>query len=580
MKISTPSRKKKQKAKFTAAPVAPAKPLPLPEMVQSRLVALRRRYRMTTLGEVFFRALAVISVLLLAQTLGDYWFDLPWLARAGFLLSDIVLLTYLYLRFVNHPLRASKTLAQTALMVEKKWPQLHQCLITAVELAQGARYSTRGSLQLVNIIFQQAVARTIQLDFKKVVPMVQLRRWILLGGVLASGTVAMGVATWPSSLLLVQRLVLMNKQLPTRTMVIPITKDLAVPLGSDVTLSVQAKGVIPRRGRLSLTYEGEAPREFSVSPKIEHEDVFAYTVPNIQKNFTYFFHLNDGQSPVFTVKAKAPPSIASMELLQVYPDYTKLPPAKMASGSLSLLAGSRLKVHALATDQLQSASIILQGVSQTVKMSMDSSKTQLDAEIPIPSKDLTGFSIRLTDGFGVSSANETVYPITVVPDKPPLLKIILPLSGRETITPQAKPVIAFDATDDYGITSITLYYQLTAPAIAGQEPSAAQEAQTISIPVKSPSEPGHYEYVFDASAQTPPWKEGWTVSYWIESTDNNTSTGPGISKTEHRQFSIISLAEKQAEMLERIQKNTEAIERLSDTQQKASTQVGNSIPQK
>jgi hypothetical protein len=122
---------------------------------------------------------------------------------------------------------------------------------------------------------------------------------------------------------------------------------------------------------------------------------------------------------------------------------------------------------------------------------------------------------------------------------------------------------------------------LIPPMIAGEmDARPPSDVQSISIPIKPATDGPDYQYVLDVSAQSPAWQEGYTVNYWIEAADNNKATGPGITKTEHKQFGVVSIETKQAEILERLQQNAAEINTLSDTQQKINNDVGETIPQK
>jgi len=580
------SKRTRQKPKASAARPAPAPavardPIPLPGNLRQRLNALRNRHRVVGISTGLAMLLGAISLLFLVQGVSDWWFDLPVIARAGFLLADIAVLGSIYRRHLHFAWRKRLGLAETALLVEKKWPQLQQSIIAAVELSEGKSYSTRGSRQLVDVMFEQARARTVNLNFNEVIPMRALRRWLLWGGAAVLGAGAVAIVAWPSSLTLLERIFLLNVPLPTKTIVVPITRDLMVPVGSDVEISALARGIIPTHGRVTVTYAEGAPQEFPVTVLPDKPATFSFTLRNVQNAFKYSFYLGDGHGPEFTVTAKTPPTATGLECEQIYPDYTGISPRKLAPTELSLLAGSHLKVRAVSTDPLKSAKVILQGVTQTIEATLDASGTHLEADIPIPAKDLTGLSLHLVDQAGVSSANETVYPITLIPDNPPVVKVLQPADDHETITLRAKPVIAFEASDDYGLTRLTINYQLIPPMLAGEEDSRPpSEVQSIPVTIKTAKEGRHYEYVLDVTAQIPAWQEGYTVNYWIEATDNNTATGPGITKTEHKQFGIISPEAKQAEILERLKQNAAEIDTLSNTQQKINNDVGEAIPQK
>ena len=481
----------KAKAKVAPSPHAPQVSIPLPDDLKQRLVALRRRYRMVNCGVGVFMMLGAVSLLFLAQAVSDWWFDLPWAARAMFLLIDIAILVTIYRRHLQKPLKKKLGLAETALMVEKKWPKLGQCVISAVELADGNSGATRGSRQLVDVVLQQARARTTNLNFKDVVPTKALRRAMTWGTVLCLGTLIIAAAAFPASLSLLERIFLLNTPLPTKTIVVPITHDLTVPLSTDVEISAMAQGIIPTHGRVTISYDDGTPEEFPLTVLPDQPGTFSYTVHNVQRPFKYRFYLNDGHGPEFTVLAKVPPAVATVEFTEVYPDYTGLPPQKLPSTGLSLLAGSHLKIKAASTDALKSAAVVLQGVTQQIDMTLDSSKTQMEGDVLIPAKDMTGFSLHLIDATGLSSANETVYPVDLVPDKPPLVKIVEPTTESESITLRAKPVIAFDASDDYGLTKLVINYQTTPPLVAGEDtnnrrPKCSPSPSRSRAPRKAP----------------------------------------------------------------------------------------------
>jgi hypothetical protein len=567
--------------KSTSPPVVIRDPIPLPGNLLQRLNALRRRQKAVAVSTGLSKLVAAISVLFLAQGVSDWWFDLPWIARAIFFLADLLILGAIYRRHLDGALRRRLGLAETALLVEKKWPQLQQTVIAAVQLTEGKSYSTRGSPQLIDVMLQQARARTTSLNFNEVISTRPLRRWLILGGAAVLVALAVAVVAWPASGALLERIFLLNVPLPTKTIVVPITRDLVIPIGNDVELSALAQGIIPTHGRVVVTYAEGAPQEFPVNVDPEKPATFSFSMHNVQTAFKYSFYLNDGHGPEFAVSAKPPPSVTGLECEEIFPAYTGVPPRKLAPTELSLLVGSHLHVKATSIDALKSAQVILQGIAKPIEVTLAAGGTQLDADIPIPAKDLTGISIHLIDQSGVTSSNETIYPISLVPDNPPLVKIVEPADDQETITLRAKPVIAFEASDDYGLTKLTINYQLIPPMIAGEmDARPPSDVQSISIPIKAAAEGRNYQYVLDVSAQTPAWQEGYTVNYWIEAVDNNTATGPGITKTEHKQFGVVSIETKQAEILDRLKQNAAEINTLSDTQQKINNDVGETIPQK
>jgi hypothetical protein len=67
------------------------------------------------------------------------------------------------------------------------------------------------------------------------------------------------------------------------------------------------------------------------------------------------------------------------------------------------------------------------------------------------------------------------------------------------------------------------------------------------------------------------------VNYWIEATDNNDATGPGVTRTPSRQIRVVTQQEKLAEIFDRIEGKTRDIDEISDRQEKVRKEVGDLI---
>ncbi len=553
--------------------------MPLPGGLRSRLLKLKNRYRWVGVGEGLATLIAITCVLFTIQMVADWLLDMPWLARLGFLICDAVVWGAIYRFMLSRPLRSKLSLSQSALLVEDKWPRIGHALITAVELAEGKPYCLRGSPELVNVVLEQARARTTSLDFSEVVPARTLNRLLLLAGLTLMASLGLAYLCWPASLSLAERLFLFNIPLPTRTVVMPITRDLIVPTGSAVEISAEAKGFIPTDGHVRVIYSDGSTQELQVVAGQDRPGIFRLTIPNLQQAFKYIFYLNDGHGSEYFVQPKVVPAIDTLACRQTYPDYTSLPVENRSPDDLTLLAGSRLKIIATTTIPVRDAIISLKGPDKAkeIPATVDSSGTHIELEIPIPAKGLTGFAIHLTDQTGFGSTDETVYPIEVVKDEPPVVKITQPEDERITVTLHAKPTIVFDTSDDYGLSDLSLCYQITLPPAGGQEIGVTLPIQRIPIKLENTPRSNHTEYTFDIPAQTSTLQEGATINYWVEARDNNNVTGPGITKTERKQLGIVTVESKQAEILEHLKQTATAIGILSNSQEGESTKLGNAV---
>ncbi len=554
-------------------------PLALPSGLRQKLVALRRRRWVVGVLQGGSMLLASICALGTVQCLCDWWFDIPWSARLVFLALDLALLSWIYRNYLHGSLRKRVSLPFVALLVEKKWPQLRQTVVTATELAEGTPGSARGSLQLVNILLQQAQARTVSLDFSEIVPTRPMLRWLLAAGTLLLTTGAAAFTTFPASLVLVERMLLSVQPLPTRTIVQPLTRDLAVAFGTDVVVGAFAQGEIPRHGRVVIIYADEPPMEYPLDLVPNRPATFSFTIKNVQKPFKYRFYLNDGHGPEFTVLAEAPPEVKSLQCRVTYPDYTGKPPEDMSSTSLSLLAGSHLHLEIEASQALDHGDLELQGTTpaQHFPLTLDGSGLRLEGDLAIPVKDLTGFSVQLVNRSKIPSTNNTVYPITLVPDHPPVIAIQTPVGERETIVNSAQPILAFDVKDDFGVAQIAFCYQLIPPTVNGEVVSPPSSVFRLPFEIKGDKRQQHIEHTIDVGTQKPAWKEGWTINYWIEATDNNTATGPSLTKSDVKQFGVVTAEQKTEEILESVKQAATGIRDLSTSEGKVSSELSNSI---
>ncbi|NJK90702.1 MAG: DUF4175 domain-containing protein [Blastochloris sp.] len=193
-------------------------------------------------------------------------------------------------------------------------------------------------------------------------------------------------------------------------------------------------------------------------------------------------------------------------------------------------------------------------------------------DIPIPAKDLTGFSILMVNTEGIASVSNTVYGIEVIPDKVPEIELLQPLAEQETVTLKAKPLIEFRVSDDYALKHLALVYIIT--ETASGESGDAEEQHRIEFPVDGKSGPPREEsYSWEISTTKPGVKEGQNLTYWIEAEDNNNVTGPGIGRSKRQQFVVVTVQEKRDEIAERVKKQADELNNINKTQKELSDEV-------
>jgi hypothetical protein len=269
------------------------------------------------------------------------------------------------------------------------------------------------------------------------------------------------------------------------------------------------------------------------------------------------------------------PAVASTDFVQAYPAYTRRPTEKRSPGDLSLLVGSKLTIKMKATKPVRQALVRLVGMNEDIPMRRESPDgTLLIAGFDVPVKGLTGLSIHLTDDLGIQSKGETVYPVELVPDREPTVRVTWPDRKEELATQQARILVAFEAADDFGIDRVFLRY-----AIDTLENGAER---TIELDLEKGNQPRSLRrrHEFNLAGVKPLITEGSIVDYWIEVWDGNNVTGPGKGISEHYRVKIVSEIEKKAELMSRGNELLGSIEAATEDQEKLNQNLGAMILEK
>ena len=584
-----PIRKKKKAPKGVATPAVKvphyqppviASRHPVPPRLARKLASLGRKYRFVNGTERLARVVSGAMMLVTAQMFLDWLVDLPWVARAVILAADLWLLDFFVRRQLLPLILRPPNLEACALMVEKHWPRFRGKIIAAVQFA-GPR-TTADSPALIEVLQEQAETGSSGVIFGEIVPTRALKRRAGMALIVAALWVGLLLLTAPGSIALLERVVLLPAKVPRKTEVICLSGNIIIPAGSSVLLEARARGIVPSHGRATLVDDSGRIQEITIDPEPDRPDRFSLKVAKVEQSFSYTIRLNDGTSDAYQVRTLPAPHVTSIDCEQIYPAYTGLGSVKRTVGNLALLAGSQLKIHAVANSKIVRASLKLAGVNKVLPLAIGGADgNDLTGEIGIPASGLTGFSIQLTNQAGITSGDETQYRIDVIPDRPPAIQLTWPERLQELATLKAKPTIAFVASDDYGLAKIALCYRI----IQDQDAVAADATATPPPePKRIEMELGHghplnmkNRYVWDLAAIQPPLTEETTVEYWMEAQDANNVTGPGVGDSEHHTIKIASDIEKKAEVMNRLMDSLSTITDISQNQEKVNKDLGEAI---
>lgn len=538
----------------------------LPASLRNALVGVARRQLLSRLL-LGFAWLAIAGVLLVsAQNLFDRIMDFPRAVRAAFLVLDAAVLGVIVWRKIILPVRRRWRAPEAAFAVQRQWPSLGSRVISAVQLSAGAADARgAGSPLLVSALIEETDAQVSALPLAKVVSFKPTVRRGLAAFALCAIAAGLAFWQWPLASVLLRRALLADIPLPTRTIVAPETRDLRAAVGTHVTLAASAQGVLPPQGRLEIALVGGERRTILVRPDADNPARFSFNFENLRQSFSYRFYLGDGRGPSFEVAALPAPLLSSAEFVQEFPAYTGRPPLRQPAGALTLFPGSKVRVVAQASQPLGLIELRFAGdnAPPPVVLAIDTTATRLArGEFTVPAGGITGLSLPLTSTEGVVAADTTTYPVSMETDRPPVVRIEEPLTTSDTIVPTARLTIRGRVRDDFAIARVELVTEI----------SGEQRRRPLSL-----GDRGVVAHEFIPVSENPPLVEGTQVTWWIEATDNNNATGPGVGVSDRRQFTVVTFAQKQQEVLRRLEETSRRMEDVARRQSEVRDALGEAL---
>jgi hypothetical protein len=541
------------------------------QLLANKIASVRRKHALFAALRGACAMLGVAVLLLAIGMLLDWYIEFPWRLRAAILAIDLTVLTYMFLTYVAAPVIWGPDEDEAALMVERERPEFATRLIASVQLGRPGAAAAGTSPSIVQAMIAQTEEIAAPLIFSDVVKTEPLIKTAAASFMVVLLVGAFFVYGSDVSHDLLSRALLGNVDVPRKTRVEEISKDAVVAIGDAFTIEARARGINPDSGTVKVNYGGNRTQQFQIGPMPTDSRHFSRTVDNVQESFKYQIHLNDGHGKIYEVKALPRPSVVSVDFVQQFPAYTRKKMERRSPGDLSLLVGSQLTVKVKASKAVKDGQIKLVGLNKDVPLVADpANRTELSGTVEIPAKGLVGLSIRLQDEYGIQSRGETVYPIDLILDREPVVRITWPDRKEELATQQAKILVAFEAADDFGIAKIFLRYKIDTIE------NGAEKFIEMDLSKENPEDLRNVRrrYEFDLGALRPPALEGANIEYWVEVQDGNNVTGPGVASSDRFRVRIVSGIEKRADLMNRLNDQLGAIDFVAEDQEKLSQVLG------
>lgn len=522
------------------------------DSILSLLRRLYRRYLLVGAAESLLAAVAVFTGLYLLFGLAECvaWFS-PEVRTILFVIAVsaplFVSASSLLIIYIRRP-----STDELARMLERRYPELRERLISAVQLGRLDENGLRGqSSGLVHALLRQMEGEAAALPVEKAVP---VRRLILLSRAAAGGVML--------QLLL---LILLPGSLaggfcrladyshayvrPGGIVIHTGLRDASIIRGDSFVTS----GAISRRDApLTVFYRWKDAASWNSKPVEVHPGTGAFTL-TIEKprvSFSWYLESGSAATPRYTVTVIERPVIEKLRITLRYPAYTGLGTGIRADndGNIRAPRGTGVLIEAEANKPLRSMDIRWSDSTATsFEVSGKSGKTAFTV-----SRDLD-YSITLRDTLGISDINPIVYRITSLDDESPRISILSPASDTSLNRAMMLPIL-YRAEDDYGISRIALTFRLPV------------EENARTMVVRKGNLSGETEERYDWNLGDLNLLPGDAVTYFLTVWDNDSVRGPKQGISEEYTVRMPSMTEI---MRDAVAERDAGMEKLRDVRERS-----------
>lgn len=439
--------------------------------------------------------------------------------------------------------------ASLALILERRFPQFRESLLTAVELS-GQPHVSPVHEALLRHTNEDAAAHASHLSASDVFDLQPLRKQLVLAAVLCAATLSFAFSSPAALRLWAERMILLSDALWPRQARLEIdgfeSGVVKVARGSDLEIVARAdtsKPLIPSVVQVRYRMEGGNRDNISMNrlgvadPKRDRYQEYSYTFRGILSSIHFDVVGGDDAVRNLWIQVVESPAVVQPMLECVYPKYMNLPPRTLPiTGAMQIPFGTDITLVAKANKDLVSVQI----------------DSPLEEPPPAPAvvtigdqaADRRGFryaigplrhdktlALTLLDADGIRNREAMRAILAVVPDEPP--KLTLQLRGiGPAVTPLARIPIFGQITDDYGVSYA--WYEFT----VDQQPPVMRPA---TIPTGNP-----IQIALDDGVELRPLAltPGQKLALTVKANDRfNLGNGPNAGSSERWALDVVTPAQ-------------------------------------
>ena len=536
--------------------------------LQERVSGARRVWKRSLFWTGFAIVLTGVIALFVGEAIVDWLMPLPSAVRIALLAIGVGVIGYLLYKYLVQPLRASLTLRDVALNVERNHPDLEDRLVSAIEF--GSRESTDPiEAHMLQRLLEDTVDRVKGINFKATIDHSRTRKHVGIAALVVVGCFVVSLL-FPTEIhtSLLRVLVPWEKTDPILTTKLAIEPGNARILrGKSLPIHVTVTGKSAEK--VVLTYSDideqnvPAPNTETVSEQQinmlrspNDKRGFAYEIFNINADMEYYVVANEAISERYTVEVFEMPKVTEVSVAYTYPEYTGLKPiVQTGTGDIHAVVGTQAEIRLTTNKVIQTASIAISsvgqeqsGIGENIRNS-DNDLPRTDSQqfpmaingntltTPVDVVENGRYAIQLLCIDGFSNEIPIEYTIKAIPDAIP--EVVIKEPGRDVKATKLDEVeIIAEATDDYGVAELKLMYRIGSDELQELVVESSKEAvgseNRLSEGSRKPKVPesqyadGTYTFYLEEFDVEP----GDVISYYAHAIDNNTLTGPGEASSD------------------------------------------------
>lgn len=458
----------------------------MPEILILQFQRLRSRIRGVSAAGGFGLTMCLVATLIGLALISDIFIDLPVAIRAGMLLATGALALLGLTFWVIRPATKNVDDTELAAFVESQFPELNERLLSSVELNEEDAVSASPLMR--KWLLQETVSLAKRVDFSEAVDATRAVRRCWWGGVACLALLLPLIFAGDAYAVLFSRFINpWGNYERVQNLVLTIENgDRVVAEKSDVTLEAKAswrfkEGQRPDSAWIEWTTDDGRTEARRLDWNKESES-YVGTLNRVEQSFSYHVSADRSRTQSYRIDVVPLPQIEELQIEISPPAYTGQPAQfhDLALGEIRVIEQSRWEVSVTFNKSVENAEILwIDGDSHLlageeiaeltdgtpimdrteIPLNVDATSASLSEILSLESPS-GRFAIRVTDKHGLSSEANVIRRLTIVPDAAPLIQFA-DHEENAAVRPDDIIDLPLTITDDFGIASVELHYEVT-----------------------------------------------------------------------------------------------------------------------